>query len=258
MIRILALLLTTSLISSYPLLAQYEEGSEEWRVLFSEGEADTLVKPDEIVFFLSIETSHLDIDSAQAEYEKKMEKLTELTKKMKIKEEDIRMDLLDIEPENLLHGSDGTDFNPRAFSSSSDEPELKKYYVMRSITLTLRDQSKYTSFLSGLLRLGIEMRRSPLYRVSNSDAIRDTLSLRAIRNARQRAETLAHELGMKVADPIRVGQADWYDASSYSSYSPYNNSYGGYSNPEGQRSLLTPDRISFSLSVSVTFQIVPE
>ncbi len=236
----------------------YDESPADWRVIYSEGEADTLVKPDEIVFFLRIEASHLNIDSARIEYEKKMEKLTELTRKMKIREEDIRMNLLDMEPDDLIRGMEGTDFNPRAFSSSSDESDLREYYVMRSITLTLRDHSKYTEFLAELLKGGIELERSPLSRVSNPAEIRNQLTLRAIRNARRHAETLAGEVGMRIADPIRVGQPEWYGGSDYS-YGSYGNPYGGdYGVSEGRRSPLTPDMISFTVSVSVTFQMVSQ
>ena len=251
-----ALALLAALIVATPLFAQDSESSDYWRIIFSDGDADTLVEPDEIVFFLHVDASHLDIDSARMEHKKKMEKLTDLTKKMKISSSDIRMDLLDIEPDYLMRGTEGTDFNPRAFSSNSDEPELQEYHVTRSITITLRDHSKYTDFLAGILSLDIDLQKDPLYRASNADEIRQMLTLQAIRDARVNAERLASEVGMKVVDPIRIGEPDWYDTSEYS-YSSYNSRYGNsYSGSEGTRSPLTLYMISLRVTVSVTFQMI--
>ena len=183
----------------------------------------------------------------------------ELTKKLKIERKDIRMDLLDIEPNDLMGGVEGTDFNPRAFESDADQEEMREYYADVNVVVTLRDLSKYSDFLSGLITLDIDMMRSPQYRLSDDKKIHEVLVVRALQDARRQAGMLAAETGMTVGNPIRIEEPDWYSDSD-SRYAGLSSRYGspyggGDGGVNGMASSITPDLLSFSVSVSITYQM---
>lgn len=238
------------------MLAQ-DESAADWRVLYVEGEADTLVRPDEIVLLFFIESSGFDIDSARDNNESKLDRLMGLAKRMKIADADIRMDAMEIEPNDMVDGGEGTDFNPRAFRNNPDEPELREYFTYRNVVVTLRDFSKYTDFLAEALALDIELSRSAVYRFSRIDEVRQALSIRAIRDARVKADRIAGEVGMRVDDPIRVDNTYDEGSSSYGYGSSYgSSSYGGASVEEGMRMPTAPDMLYFSSTVSITYQMM--
>jgi uncharacterized protein YggE len=236
-------------------LSAQTSNSDDWRLVFCEGEADTAVVPDEIVFFLTVESTHLSIDSARREHNAKLDKLLSIAKQMKVKEDDVRMDLVDIQPESLIRGAEGTDFNPRAFTGSSDEPKLQEYTARRYVVITLRDLDRYTDMLGQILETDVELTRPPVYRVSNEEQVKEVLTRRAILNARSQAQRSVSLLDMKLSDPIRIGEPDWYSAYEHS-YSSYTSRYGSDRDSSPRRSMMTPDLVSFSVSVSVTFQML--
>lgn len=234
------------------LLAQTNE--EPRRVIDFYGIADTLVPMDQVVFVLTVKSSHIDLDSARILNDQKLDELMALTKKMKIKNDDVSMDQMDLSPDYLKRGREGTDFNPRAFQSGSSQPELTEYHARRNLAITLRDLTKYTEFLAGILKLDIELAGSPQYQVSNTEKIRKELTLKAIREAKRQAEALAGEMGMKISDPVYIGEVYWDGGeSSYSQYGRYGG--GGYGEEGTRRSQLTPDQLKLRASVNVTFQM---
>lgn len=251
--RVLLLLFLT-VCTSGVLRSQIHGG--ETPMMQVRGQADTLVEADQAVFLFFLRTSHLNLDSAVLLHKDRLAELYELTDRMGIDRDDVRMDQLDISPDRLESGYEGTDFNPRAFSSASDEPKLTEYHAERNFAVTLRNLSRYTEFVVELLKMDIEMPVFPRLECADPDAIKAQLRLEVLRDARARAELAAKELGMVLGEPMYIGDVSWNSTSS--GFDPYIYSYqpsSSRSDSELTMSAKVPDRLTLQASVTITFKL---
>ena len=219
------------------------------------GQADTLVKADQAVFLFFLQTSHLNVDSAVLLHRDRLDELYALTDRMGIDRDDVRMDQLDISPDRLESGYEGTDFNPRAFSSGSGEPKLTEYHAGQNLAVTLRDMNRYTEFVIELLKMDIEMHLLPRLESADPDGIRAQLRIRALRDAHARAELAAAELGMSLGEPMYIGDVSWNSTSS--NFDPYGYSYQQNSRSDSEliSSVKEPDKLALRASVNITFKL---
>lgn len=221
------------------------------------GMADTLLPPDHVVYMLNVHAKHLNIDSVRGLHDKKMDRLLDLVKRMKIDRSDVRMDMLSIERNELFGGIGETDFNPRAFQSDEDKEEMREYFADQNVVVTMRDLSRHSEFITELMKLDIDLTRRPQFRLSNENAIRQALTVRAVRDAQRQADVVASESGMVLGDPISIGDPYWFSDVDfrYSGGDPemaYRSAYGAM---RGSYDSITPDLLKFSISVSVTFRM---
>jgi uncharacterized protein len=147
------------------------------------------------------------------------------------------------------------------------------YRVRRAYAVTLRDVSRLDGLLRVALRSGVNHLEGYELRTTELRKYRDDVRKKAIRAAREKAESLAGELGCSVGPPNSVGEGyyGWFGAYGYwggggwgrsSNFGPsqtQNVSYsaagssGGGDEPSG-----TPvGQIGVKAQVSVVFEIAP-
>jgi uncharacterized protein len=185
-----------------------DDASSETRSIVVSGTAEMQVVPDEALFMLMIETKDLGIDSALARNEVLWAKLQTLASEMKIGREHVVFAPLEIEPEYLRKGPEFS-LGRSSRQYESREPELSDYYARRHVAITLRDMSRYTEFLTRLLKLGVELSASPIMRHSNIENLREQMRNQAVTNARERAVTMAKQIGASVGEPLSISEASW-------------------------------------------------
>lgn len=216
------------------------------------GNAETKVEPDEVVFLLVVESHDLSIDTVLLRNDSLWNKLQDLTRTMKIPAEQVKTDRLDLEPEYLKKGPEYSIARSKTYYDK-DDADLKEYYARRKVAITLRDLSRYTDFLAGMLRLNIKISTPPVFRTTSMDQSRQETRLQAISNARTRAVTLAEKIGMKVGDPISITEG-------YGSYddSDFQRSEAGSRYSEMYATMMpstTPGLLTITSAVHVVFEL---
>src|ERR1700737_3237606 len=109
------------------------------RIISVMGTAEIKVAPDEVMLTLGIESHDRDLAIAKASNDKSAQKLLSLARNTGIDAKNIQTSALSMGPEY------------------SDEkiPKLLGYQVTQTITLTLKDLSKYEGLLTDALKAGV-------------------------------------------------------------------------------------------------------
>jgi uncharacterized protein YggE len=215
--------------------------------LLTSGEALINVVPDEVTLYLGVETSDKDLSAAKRANDERIAKLIAFAKQQGVPEEKIRTDYLNIEPR---------------YSDGYTSREFVGYFVRRSLSITLRDLSKFDSLLSGSLESGVNYVHNIAFRTTELRKHRDEARKLAVRAAREKAELLAGEMGLRVVRVANISEdvysggwyySGWWGArSGAQSQNVVQNSAGQSTSAD---SILAPGQIGVRAFVNVTFEL---
>lgn len=218
------------------------------RTISTSGEADVKVVPDEVTLTLGVETSDKDLETAKNQNDARVKRILAVAKEAGIDPRQMKTDYLSLEPR---------------YDSRNNERIFLGYWVRKSLTITLRDVSKFEDVLSRSLAAGANYVHGVDFRTTELRKHRDRARSMAIKAAQQKAIDLAAELGQKVGKPrsIQEGGSGWYSGygswwgshwGNYASQNAVQNAGAMSSSEEGPLAL---GQISVRASVSVTFEL---
>jgi hypothetical protein len=249
-ITCLVLVYMFMLPTSVPTVSNAQLGDSATGVISVSGSADVKVVPDEVIIALGVETSDLDLITAKNKNDERMKRVIQVAIDNGIESKYIQTDYLNIEPR---------------YRDSYDQQSFLGYWVRKSLVVTMKDISKFETVLTSVLQAGANYIHGVEFRTTELRKHRDTARSLAIRAAREKADALAAELGMKVvrATSIGEGSSGWFF--------PYGGWWGGYRGGQAQNvvqntggapssddnSTLALGQISVSATVSVTFTLEP-
>jgi len=168
------------------------------------GSAEIKVVPDEIELNVEIETRHGRLDVAKRENDEKISRVLAFLKRSGVAEKDIQTDFVGIRPHY-----------------ENDSKAAKIYSVEKTIGIKVRQVGNFETVLSGLLTNGVNTVHGIQFRTSELRKHRDSARQMAIRAAREKADALAGELGVKRGRVYQITE----------------NSGGGWWNQRGQAML---------------------
>jgi len=151
------------------------------------GVAEVVVPPDFVTVRASVVTLNKDVEKAQAENDKKVKAVLSFVRKLGVAPKDIRTEY--------------TSLRPKERRERNKPPVFEGYEASNSITVVLRDMSKYDELLSGVLKLGVNRISGITFRSTQEIKKRREARLLAIQAAREKAEYLASALGQTVGRP---------------------------------------------------------
>jgi uncharacterized protein YggE len=219
------------------------------RTISTSGEADVKVVPDEVTLTLGVETSDRDLETARSQNDAKVKKILAAAKDAGIDPRHMKTDYLNLEPR---------------YDSRNNERIFIGYWVRKSLTLTLRDVSKFEDVLGRSLAAGANYIHGVDFHTTELRKHRDRARSMAIQAAREKAIALAAELGQKVGRPrsISEGGSGWYSGygswwgsrwgGGYAAQNVVQNAGPGSSSDDGPLAL---GQVSVRASVSVTFEL---
>ena len=214
------------------------------------GSAEVKVAPDEIYLRLGVETRHPNLEDAKKQNDASVSKALAFLKTSNVKGKDVQTDFVSIEPN---YDNDISRTRPVIF------------VVRKSIEVKLTSIESFEGLLTGLLTNGVNNVHGIEFRTSQLRKHRDTARAMAVRAAREKADALASELGVKRGKVYNINASEWGGWwSSSSSY--WGGRYGGgmYQNavqnvssaaPESADSTLSVGQINVSATVNVSFLI---
>jgi len=115
--------------------------------------------------------------------------------------------------------------NPRpcpmdGYCVSGGTPEIYAYQVSQTVQVTVRDLEKVSTLLTALGQLNVQNLYGPEFALDDSSAAQNAARAEAIEEAKEQAEVLADQLGVRL---VRI--VSFSDSSAYPMY--YGKGYGG-------------------------------
>ncbi len=220
------------------------------------GSAEIMVIPDEAVFTLAVETTHMDMMKAKAENDASIKKIRGIAEELKIEARYIETDYISVNPK---------------YSYDNGESIFKGYTIHRGLVITLKDLSKFDELFTKILDSGANYVRNVQFKTTKLRDYKDEARALAVKAAKEKAVAMAKELGQTVgkANVVQELQED-----IYSYYSPWSSSaYPGAnlaSNVTLSNSILnapgnglqnanngdfSPGQIKISARIAVTFDL---
>jgi uncharacterized protein YggE len=221
---------------------------EKRRTISVNGEAEVLVVPDVITLTLGIETSSTQMAEAKGRNDTLTSRIIQAAVSNAIKREAIKTDYLHIEPR---------------YRDWRDD-DFVGYFVQRNVVLELKDVSHFESVLSALLESGANYVHGIDFRTSELRKYRDQARALAIHAAREKAQSMASELGQAVGQPVTIseGWSGWNSSygSSWGSRAGANAMQNVVNNSASTpaadgSSAMEPGKIRVGAHVDVTFEL---
>jgi len=165
--------------------------AEDLRLVTVSGSAELMVEPDLAVLGVGVEARAPTIEAARSEVNATVTRVLELTRKMKIPDQQVASAALMVQPDYQ-------------WLPETREQKLLGYVVARRLSIRLTDLSLLGEVFEGLLGLGINQVDPPSFDSSRRASLERQALADAALDARSRARVLAQALGMSVGAPHSI------------------------------------------------------
>ncbi len=215
------------------------------------GSAEVKVAPDEIHISVGVETRDANLNEVKRQHDQIMAGVLKFLKD-KVPDKDMQTDLITIAPE---------------YDSNVSRTKPVVYIVRKSLEIKLTTIADFEPILTGLLSNGVNYIHNIDFRTTQLRKHRDQARSMAVRAAREKADALAKELGVKCGKPTAINANEWggwwsgypnpWGGRGYSYYGQaqnvVQNAGGGPTDTGGET--LSVGQITVSASVNVTFSL---
>ena len=199
------------------------------------GDAEIKVKPDQAVFSFSIQGREKTLDEAVAANDQAIAKVVQFLRTSGVEDKDVRTEIVRIRPIYRSLGQRGKTLRPALPQANfpaqqaappvapldKDEDQLKPigYEARRGISVTVNNLTNLEKIYTGLLKNGVNEVGGISFQTTELRKFRDEARLKAIKAAREKAEAMAGELGVKLAGVQQISESNWRPGPS-----PFQNS----------------------------------
>lgn len=161
-------------------------------VLEVEGRGQVQSAPDEASITLGVVTRAETAQAAQAENAEKANAIREAVRALGVADADIQ--------------TEDYSFRPDYQRESNERMTIAGYTASNTLRVRVRDLSLTGEVMDAALQSGANTIHSLDFSIRNTDALRKKALESAVKDAREKAETLARALGMRVAGVRRVSE----------------------------------------------------
>lgn len=229
--------------SSLQFVSNYGKAIEpsSFRSFWVSGDGKAVEVPDIAQFTFSVITEgDRDIGKLQQENAKKMNSAMDFVKKQEVDEKDISTQNYSIEPryENVIC----------EYDRPCPQPNIIGYTVRQSVTVKVREFSKVSDLLTGVVDAGANSVSQLFFTIDDPTEVQDMARAEALEKASQRAEKIAELAGFGLGRILEIDEG-------YIQV-PYQRSYMETSlNAKNMDGAVAPDIQPGSQEVSVTMRI---
>lgn len=212
------------------------------------GSAEVKVAPDEINLRVGVETRNEDLAEARRDNDERISRSLAFLKSSGLEDKDVQTDFINMEP---------------IYENSFPRTKTTSYVVRKSIEIKLTKIDYFESILTGLLTNGVNTVQGIEFRTSELRKHRDEARALAIQAAREKADAMASELGVKRGKVYSINVNDsggwWGSGNGYWSGSfgggMYQNAVQDAGGAYDESRTLSVGQISVSATVNVSFLI---
>lgn len=235
-------------LATFPLTRAHSQDLTQPPLISVSGSAEVKVVPDEVRLSVGVETRDAKLDEARRENDERVSKALSFLKGSGVKDKDVQTDFISVEP---------------SYDSTVSRTKPVIYVVRKSIEIKLTRIDAFEGLLTGLLTNGVNNVHGIDFRTSHLRKHRDAARAMAVRAAKEKADALASELGVKRGKVHSINANDWGGWNGSGSYWGGRGGGGMYQNvaqnaggpAETTDGTLSVGQISISASVNVSFLI---
>ncbi|HNU97001.1 MAG TPA: SIMPL domain-containing protein [Candidatus Portnoybacteria bacterium] len=161
-----------------------KHNNTETNAMSFNGEGKISVKPDVAFIDFAVVTQGAQIIDVQNKNSEKMNKVVEYLKEFGVEEKDIKT----------------TNYNlyPQYIYENNRIPQIMGYQITQTLTVKVRQLDKIGEVMKKVVDIGINQINSFYFGVENDEQLKEQAREIAINNAKQKAQKLADELGIKL------------------------------------------------------------
>ncbi len=174
----------------------YADGMPTGPYIQVSGHGEEHVAPDMLTVSLTLEKTSVDASAARADVEGRAAKVLALARKLGLADKDIRAPAVTVEPRYEWHSGPGGD----------GKQVLVGQHVMRVISLTLRDISRYGDLVDGLFAAGVTRLDNVIPDTSKREALQQQALTAAVADAHDRAAALARGGGVTLGAVYSIAE----------------------------------------------------
>lgn len=217
------------------------------------GSAEIRVVPDEIRLSVAVESRNALPENARQENDNRVADALAFLKQSGVPTRDVKTDLISVQPD---YDRDRSRVTPVA------------YIIRKNIEIKLTNTVMFQGVVTGLLTNGVNIVEGVDFRTTELRKHRDKARAMAVRAAKEKAQALTDELGVKLGRPYAVNASDnsyyfggWRGGSFYNGSFSANNYIQNVSSPAGggaadnATDAFAVGQISVTASVNVAFLI---
>lgn len=153
------------------------------------GDGIVRVVPDEVTIKVRVEHSANEVKGLKEKNDQVVREVLKFAKSAGIAEKDVRTEYMNL--------GKNYDYNTKKYS----------YTANQSLSIRVRDLSKYETLMSGLLESGINRIDGVSFSSSEREKLESEARRKAIQNAKLKAEEYASALGQKAGKAVYVGES---------------------------------------------------
>lgn len=212
-----------------------------------QGEGQATVAPDVARVSFTVEHTATTVADAQVETTRQANAAIEYVKEQGIAEKDVKTMYYNISPQYSYPAPCpvGASFCPPY------NPKVTGYQVSETIQVTVRDLKEVGALIGGLGKLGVQNLNGPAFGLDDSSAGYNAARADAIEKAKQQANVLADQLGVRLGKIVNFSES--------SGRYPYPMMAYGLGGGEDTKAAPTPNlpagENTYSASVSITYEI---
>lgn len=153
------------------------------------GQGEVSVVPNEVVMNLGVESTNMSLEQAKRENDSRVQQLIKSLRDAGVAERDIQTANINIEPQ---------------YDYRADGRQFLGFMVRRNVTAKIKDVSKLEDVTSRVVSAGITSIFNYEYRTSDEKKLELDARAKAVASAKEKAEALAKELGLKIIKAYSV------------------------------------------------------
>ncbi len=195
------------------------------------GTGSVFADPDVAILNMGVSVERRSVKEAADEAAKAMEKVISSLKKKGVADEDIQTQTFSIQPQ---------------YDYVDKKQILRGYKVTNIVTVKIRDLSSVGKIIDDAVIAGGDSLRvnSIVFSIDDPSKAREEARVKAMEDARRKAEVLARESGVKLGKPISISETIYLPPKS-----------GYYGGREGAVTPIQPGTLEVKVSVSVIYSI---
>lgn len=159
------------------------------RMVSVSGEADEKFQPDQAILSGALISRDRDLNTAKADNDKMVERIVALIRDFKIPKEKVSASNVYISPE---------------YSYENNKQNFRGYVVNRQLTIIVDNIGIHERVLSALIDAKVDQVNGVQFGLSDYEAKAKAVRVKAVKNAREKAESLAQAAGAKIGRVMSI------------------------------------------------------
>lgn len=197
------------------------------------GEGKVMVKPDEALLSIGVETNNPDAKVAKSENDAVMAKMIDFLKKSGIDAKDYKTERVNL------------------YQRQDYESKEKYYQAGQTIQIQIKDLSKYETIMAGMIDAGANQINGIQFKSSQMEKYESEARKKAVQNAQKKAQDYAQALGQNVGTAIVVSE----NGAQAVFPRMYQMKAAAYAESDTAAQTLAEGEIEITANINITFQL---